>query len=278
LSHEHIAWLILEENDMRRLALAVCVFIASTVSVYAAVQGEDVEYTADGTALKGYLAYDDAISGTRPGILVVHEWWGHNEYARRRAEMLAELGYAALAVDMYGEGKQAAHPDDAGKFATALRKNIPLAKARFLAAMEFLKQQPATDPDRIAAIGYCLGGGIVLEMARAGMELDGVASFHGSLGTSQPAKSGVVKAKVLVFNGADDPFVKPEQIARFKAEMNTAGVDYDFINYPGAKHSFTNPQADAFGKKFGMPLAYDRDADEKSWARMQLFFESIFSD
>ena len=263
---------------MNRLAFVLIVFVASTVSVHATVQGEELEYTAGGTVMRGYLTYDNAVEGKRPGVLVVHEWWGHNDYARRRAEMLADLGYIALAVDMYGDGKQAAHPDEAGKFAGELKKNMPVAKARFLAAMELLQQHPKSDKQRIAAIGYCLGGGIVLEMARAGVELDGVVSFHGSLGTSQPIKPGVVKAKILVLNGADDPFVKPEQIASFKAEMNSADVDYEFVNYPGAKHSFTNPQADAFGKKFDMPLAYDKEADEKSWAKMQAFFKSAFAE
>lgn len=263
---------------MKRLALVFSLFVASTVCVYAEVQGKEVEYAASSTVLKGYLAYDDSVSGKRPGVLVVHEWWGHNDYARHRAEMLAELGYTALAVDMYGDGKQAAHPDEAGKFATALRNNMPAAKERFLAAMELLKQQATVDSHHIAAIGYCLGGGIVLEMARAGVELDGVVSFHGSLNASQPAKPGVVKAEVLVLNGADDPFVKPEQIARFKKEMDSADVDYEFVNYPGAKHSFTNPQADALGKKFGMPLAYNKNADEKSWAKMQAFLSSVFNE
>lgn len=261
---------------MKRLAFVCILFVASTACVYAAVQGEDVEYFAGSTVLKGYLAYDDAKTGKRPGVLVVHEWWGLNEYARHRAKMLAELGYTAFAIDMYGEGKQAAHPKEAAKFATALKKNMPVAKERFFAAMELLSRQATVDPHQIAAIGYCLGGGIVLEMARAGAELDGVVSFHGSLSTTRPAKAGEVKAKVLVLNGADDNFVKPEQIALFKKEMNNANVDYEFVNYPGAKHSFTNPQADAFGKKFDMPLAYNKDADEKSWAKMRTFLKSVF--
>jgi dienelactone hydrolase len=261
---------------MKRIFIVICFVLACATTPQTELQRQEVQYRSGDTVLKGYLAYDDSIQGRRPGILVVHEWWGHNAYARKRAQMLAELGYTALAVDMYGEGKQADHPGDAGKFAGEVKKNLPLAKARFLAAMELLQQHPTVDPTRIAAIGYCFGGGIVLEMARAGIDLDGVVSFHGSLGTANPAVPGVVKAKVLVFNGADDPFVKPEHITGFKQEMKAAGVSYRFINYPGVKHSFTNPDADSFGKRFSLPLAYDRDADMQSWQTMQEFFDELF--
>ena len=261
---------------MKQTLIAIGLMLVCATAVQAAVKGQEVTYGAEGTTLKGYLAYDDAVKGKRPGVLVVHEWWGLNDYARKRARMLAELGYTALAVDMYGEGKTAGHPDDAGRFAGELRQNLPLAKARFLAALDFLRQQPTVDPEKIAAIGYCFGGGVVLEMARAGVDLDGVASFHGSLDTANPVTPGKVKAKVLVLNGADDPFVTPEQIAAFKQEMEAAGVDYRFVNYPGARHSFTNPEADAFGKKFNLPLAYDQEADRKSWQAMQDFFAGIF--
>lgn len=261
---------------MKRILIVICFVLACATTPQIELQSQEVQYRSGDTVLKGYLAYDDGIQGRRPGILVVHEWWGHNAYARKRAQMLAELGYTALAVDMYGEGKQATHPGDAGKFASEVKKNLPLAKARFLAAMELLQQHPTVDPTRIAAIGYCFGGGIVLEMARAGLNLDGVVSFHGSLGTANPAVSGVVKAKVLVFNGADDPFVKPEHITGFKQEMKAADVSYRFINYPGVKHSFTNPDADSFGKRFSLPLAYDREADMQSWQTMQEFFDELF--
>jgi dienelactone hydrolase len=214
---------------------------------------------------KGYLAYDDAITEKRPGVLVVHEWWGLNDYARKRAEMLAAEGYTALAVDMYGNGKQAAHPEDAARFSGEVKNNMGSATTRFIAADNFLKAQPTVEPNHISAIGYCFGGGIVLEMARRGMDLDLVASFHGSLGTDLPAATGAVKAKLLVYNGADDPFVKPQQIQAFKAEMDKAGIDYSFNNYVGAKHSFTNPGADKYGKEFNLPLAYDKAADEQSW-------------
>ncbi len=252
------------------------VLLLSSLPALAAVQGKEVTYRAGNTVLKGYLATDSAKKGPRPGILVVHEWWGHNDYARQRARMLAELGYTALAVDMYGNGKQAAHPEDAGKFAGEVAKNAELAKARFLAAMKLLQSQPEVQANKIAAIGYCFGGAVVLEMARLGLPLAGVVSFHGSLGTSHPAKPGVVKAKVLVLNGDADPFTKPEQITAFKQEMQAAGVDYTFISYPGAKHSFTNPQADDYGRRFNLPLAYNAEADRASWAEMQRFFQQIF--
>jgi dienelactone hydrolase len=258
--------------------ILISLLLAASVSAQAAVVGEEVSYQAGDTTLKGYLARDTAIQGKRPGILVVHEWWGHNDYARARARQLAELGYVALAVDMYGEGRTADHPEDAGKFASAVRNNLPLMQARFEAARDFLNSQPDVDPEQTAAIGYCFGGGVVLAMARAGADLDAVASFHGSLGVGGTAEPGTVKARILIANGADDPFVTADQIAAFKAEMDAAGADYTFINYPGAKHSFTNPGADVLGEKFGLPLAYNAEADADSWAAMQAFFQSVFGE
>ena len=235
--------------------------------------GEVVEYAANGTVLKGYLAKptsgQDKLHGA---VLVVHEWWGQNDYPRRRADMLAELGYTALALDMYGGGKVANHPKDAGKFAGAVRKNLPLAEQRFRAALEVLKSQPYVDATRIAAIGYCFGGSMVLEMAGRGLPLAAVASFHGSLGGVSPPSPGVVRAKALVANGAADKFIKPDQIAAFKQQWDSAGADYVFIDYPGALHGFTNPDATAAGKKFNIPIAYDAQADAQSWAAMRELF------
>jgi dienelactone hydrolase len=255
--------------------LLIVVFLDSA-SAKSKVEGRAVEYTAGGVMMKGYLAYDSNIKGKRPGILVVHEWWGLNDYARKRARMLAALGYTAFAVDMYGEGKQAAHPDDAGKFSSELMKNFDTAKARFMAAMEFLKKQPSVDPEEIAAIGYCFGGGIVLNMARQGVDLKGVASFHGSLAAVKPAESGAVKARILVLHGADDKFTTPEQIEAFQKEMKAAGADFRLIVYPGAMHSFTNPDADVYAKKYHMPIAYNASADNKSWAEMKKFLHIVF--
>lgn len=262
---------------MRRI-IAILLFVSFLPSAQSAVVGQEVTYEVGDTIFNGYIATDDAIDGKRPGVLVVHEWWGNNDYTRKRADMLAELGYTAIALDMYGDGKVAEHPDDAGKFAGEVRKNMAAAEARFRAAMDLLKQQPSVNVEHIAAIGYCFGGGVVLEMARRGVELDAVASFHGSLGTSEPAKAGEVLARVAVFNGADDPFVKPEQIEAFEAEMNKANVEYVFVNYPGAVHSFTNPDADANGEKFDLPLRYNAGADNDSWAKMQEMFKQVFSN
>ena len=260
---------------MQRLICCV-LLLAFAVTVQAKVVTKEVNYSADGLNLKGYLAYDDAQTSKRPGVLVVHEWWGQNDYIRKRAHMLAELGYVALALDMYGDGKQAAHPEDASKFSSEVMKNLDVAEQRFMAGLTLLKQQPQTNQQQVAAIGYCFGGGVVLAMARRGVDLNGVASFHGSLGAGAPASPGKVKAKVLVLNGADDPFVKPEQIAAFKEEMSAAGVDYEFVNYPGAKHSFTNPGATENGKKFQLPLEYSAMVDKESWQKLQTFFQQIF--
>jgi dienelactone hydrolase len=249
---------------------------AAVVSAAPRIKGEPVDYKSGGVTMKGYLAYDENIKGKRPGVLVVHEWWGQNEYARKRARMLAELGYTALAVDMYGEGRQATHPDDAAKFSSETMKNFDTAKARFEAAMAFLKKQRIVDPERIAAIGYCFGGGVVLNMARQGEDLKAVASFHGSLAAVKPATEGKVKAKIRVYNGEDDKFTPQQAIDAFMQEMRDAKVDFQFINYPGAVHSFTNPEADELGKKFGLPMAYNAEADKRSWADMTNFFAEVF--
>jgi len=242
-----------------------------------AVVGKEVIYQADGVNLKGYLAYDDSISGRRPGVIVVHEWWGLNDYAHRRAEMLAGAGYTALAVDMYGDGRQADHPDEAGKFATEVSKNLPLERKRFLAGLEVLKNDSHTDPTRLAAIGYCFGGGVVLQMARDGVDLKGVVSFHGELGTSEPAKPGVIKAVILVESGGADKFTPPQVVHDFIKEMTAAEADFTFHSLPGALHSFTNPDADRLGKKFNLPLAYQEKADRESWREMLDLFTRIFA-
>ena len=259
-----------------RKILLLSVLLAALPAV-AEVVTKEISYREGDTVMQGMLAWDDAVSGKRPGVLVVHEWWGQNDYARQRARMLAELGYTALAVDMYGDGRTAEHPDDAGKFAGAVGGNMPVARARFDAALATLRAQPTVDADDVAAIGYCFGGGIVLNMARLGTDIDGVVSYHGSLATDNPAGEGDIKTHVLVFNGADDPMVTAEHIAAFKKEMEAAGADYTFVNYPGAVHSFTNPGATAVGEKFGLPLAYDEEADRDSWAKTQAFFTEIFA-
>ncbi|MEP5615436.1 MAG: dienelactone hydrolase family protein, partial [Flavobacteriaceae bacterium] len=196
------------------------------------VKGEEIAYVSDTTNLKGYLAFNENQLEKRPGILIVHEWWGHNAYVRERADMLAELGYTALAVDMYGDGKQASHPDDAGKFAMSVMTNLPEAKARFNAALELLRKQESVDGEKIAAIGYCFGGSVALTMANTGADLAAVAAFHS--GVQLPVMpSSDLKAKVLVCNGADDPFISSESILAFKAAMDSVGAQYEYISYPG---------------------------------------------
>ena len=264
----------------KHLWLLVCLVIpllTFSSTAFAKVTGREVEYRTADTVLKGYLAENKTLKGKHPAVLVVHEWWGHNEYARKRARMLAELGYVALAVDMYGDGKTAQHPDDAGKFAGEVMKSRAVGEARFNAALNFIKQQPSVDPSRIAAIGYCFGGGVVLHMARQGADLRGVVSFHGSLATDSPAKKGALKAKVLVFNGDADKMIPPEQVSAFKEEMTMADASFRFVGYPGVLHSFTNSDADAFAKKFNLPMAYDRNADLDSWEQTKKFFKEIFT-
>jgi dienelactone hydrolase len=240
------------------------------------IVGEEVTYKADTTEMIGYIAYDENTTEKRPGVLVVHEWWGHNEYVRERAKMLAELGYVALAVDMYGDGKQADHPDDAGKFAMSVMSNFPTAEARFNAALEVLRNHPKVANEDIGAIGYCFGGGVVLSMANTGADLDAVASFHGSLGLPVMPEKGKTTARILVLNGAADPFVTPEQIAAYTKAMDKAEANYKLINYEGAVHAFTSKGADAYGEKFGLPLAYNKEADEQSWEEMKALFSEVF--
>lgn len=257
-------------------------FLFATLALFVSVASSelkhvDVEYTADSVTMKGYLVYDDAVKGRRPGVLVVHEWWGYNDYARHRATMLAELGYTALAIDMYGDGKQATHPDDAAKFSAAVMKDMPVAKDRFLAALKLLKQQETVDTNNIGAIGYCFGGGVVLNMIRMGVDLKGAVTFHASLGAAVQAKKGAVKTKLLVCHGAADAFASKEVVANFKKEMRDDGIDFTFRTYAGAQHGFTNPAADTYGKKFKIPLSYNAKADHRSWADMKAFFKRVFS-
>jgi dienelactone hydrolase len=259
------------------LLCLVGIFVLLAFGLEAAIKTEPVEYKAGGVTMKGMIAYDDAKQGKRPGVIVVHEWWGNNEYSQKRARMLAELGYTALAADMFGEGKQATHPNDASKFVEEVSNNMAAAQARFVAAMNTLKAHKTVDPQHIAAIGYCFGGGLVIEMARRGLDLDGVVSFHGNPATKgAPATPGQVKAKILVAHGAADPFVEPEQVTKFEEEMKNAKADARVIQYPNAQHSFTNPAADENGKKFNLPLAYNAEADTKSWEDMQKFLKEVF--
>lgn len=256
--------------------IAVVSLLTISITANAKVVTKVIPYTLNGVTMTGYYAYDNAIKGKRPGVLVVHEWWGHDDYARKRVRMLASLGYSAFALDMYGTGKLAKHPENAKKFMMEVTSNMGIARERYKKGLAILKAQDNTNVSKLAAVGYCFGGGVVLDMARQGLGLKGVASFHGSIATKEPAQKDKVKASVLVMNGADDPFVTKEQIVAFKKEMKDANVKFEFVNYKDTKHSFTNPKADVFGKKFKMPLEYNADSDKKSWVKMQAFFKDIF--
>ncbi len=258
--------------------------IFTGASLYAAnsttqnINGEQVSYQIDGVDFTGYIAYDTTKAGKRPGVIIVHEWWGHNDYVRQRADQLAAMGYTAFALDMYGKGTTASHPDDAMKFMMDSFNNMDRSQKRFIAAKTLLENHPSTFSNQTAAIGYCFGGGVVLQMARNGLDLKAVASFHGNLATHpSAAKPGQVKAKLLVMHGADDPLTPTEQVQAFKQEMNAAKVDYDFIAYPNAVHAFTNKAATKLGEQFGLPLAYNAQADQQSWARLDKFLADVFS-
>ncbi len=249
------------------------VFVAT---LRAEVTTREVSYPAGDVTAKGLLALPDA-EGKRPGVLVVHEWWGINDYARKRARMLAELGYVALAVDMYGDGKVATHPKDAGAFAQAVMSELPEATARFEAGMKFLRSQPEVDPEKIAAIGYCFGGGVVLQMAASGVEgLDAVVSFHGSLGAEVPEGTEPT-ARMLVLTGTSDEFAPDEAVKEFEERMKKAGAKVTVERYPGAEHGFTNPEADAAAEEFDLAVGYDAKADRASWNEMQEFLSGAFA-
>ena len=242
----------------------------------AAVTGKEVSYKAGDTVMKGWLAFDTGARSKRPGVLVVPEWWGANDYARKRARMLAEAGYVALVVDMYGDGKNAADPKEASALAGSVNKNPPLALARFQAARNYLAKQSGVKKGELAALGYCFGGGVVLNMARAGEPLKAVVSYHGVLATDISVKPGAIKPAIRVFTGEADPIVPPEQVSAFKAEMDNAKADYKLVGYPGVKHTFTNREADSYAAQFGLPLKYDAHADADSWAQTLDFLKATF--
>ena len=261
---------------MRHLQLAIMVLalvVAAASPASAEVRTKVVDYTVGGVALQGLIAWDDASTAKRPGILVVHEWWGHNEHARESARKLAAAGYVGFALDMYGKGKIAKHPDDAMKFMTEATKDPAVLNARFDAALAELKKDPHVDAARTGAIGYCFGGSVVISQARMGKDLKAVASFHGGLAGLAPVQPGAVKALVLVYTGAADPMVPADQVEAFRKEMAAAGAKVDIVSYPGAKHGFTNPAAGSFGMD---ALAYDAAADKASWAAMLKAFKGAF--
>ncbi len=239
------------------------------------IKEENVSYTADSANMTSFVAWDSGSTAKRPVVLVVHEWWGLNEYAKKRVRQLAALGYLAVAVDMYGDGKMGNNPDEAGKLATPFYEHPGKAKARFDAALEKIKTYPQADPGKIAAMGYCFGGAMVLNMARMGEPLKGVVSFHGNL-VGVPADKSLLKAQILVCHGDSDLFVKPPEVAMFKKQLDSIGAVYTFKTYPNATHAFTNPDATMLGEKFKLPIRYNAAADSASWKDMREFFEKIF--
>jgi dienelactone hydrolase len=259
------------------MLLAALCAVAMAANAHAAIKEEPVTYRDGETTMKGFVVYDDAVQGKRPGIVLVHEWWGITPHVRNQAQMIAQQGYTAFIADMYGDAKTADNPKDAGALSGGVMKNPKAMESRFNAARDNLAKHASVDASRIGAVGYCFGGAVVINMARSGADLAGVAGFHASLGLNTPAPApGSVKAKVLVLNGADDPFVKPEQYATLKKEMEAAKADYRVVEYPGAVHAFTNPEATAAGKKFNLPLKYDPKADKESKAEASKFFAGVF--
>jgi dienelactone hydrolase len=258
---------------MSRFLFWLTCLLAGTVITRGEIKMETVRYADGDTALEGVLVYDDAHAGPRPGVLVVHEWWGRNDFARDEAKRLAELGYAALVVDMYGDGRTTTSPDEAGQWANAFRNDRPLTRRRLGAALDALREQPAVDGRKVAAIGYCFGGMCVLELARGGADLLGVVSFHGLLSTPEPAGAGQVRARVLVCHGADDPYVPDEQVEAFVKEMRKAGANWQLNAYGGAVHAYMNP---ATGDDPSDGVAFHAEAAARSWQAMKDFFARLF--
>ncbi|NMT62493.1 dienelactone hydrolase family protein [Marinobacter orientalis] len=259
------------------LSLAAALTLASG-QVSAEMQTETIEYEVNGETFTGYMAYDDEADEKRPGVLVVHEWWGHNEFAREQAEKLAASGYTAFALDMYGSGKLAEHPEDAQSFMKEATKDMDQVKARFTAAMALLQQHDSVDSDRIAAQGYCFGGAVVLNMARLGVDLDAVVSYHGALGSPIKAEAGKVQPRIHVYTGGADQMVPSDQVAGLVKEMQDAEADLTLVSFPGVLHSFTNPGADRIAEEFDMPVAYDEDAAARSWEGTMRLYEEVFKD
>ncbi|MEJ7610041.1 MAG: dienelactone hydrolase family protein [Ferruginibacter sp.] len=261
-------------NDQQKQADKTVVTDSSSAAAVN-IKTENVEYTGDGVTMKGFVAYNESLSSLRPVVLIVPEWWGISDYTRNRAKQLAELGFLAFAIDMYGDGKTAETPEEAQKLSASFYSSVKTGTSRFEAAMAKIKTYPNADTSRIAAIGYCFGGAMVLNMARVGQPLKGVVSFHGNL-IGAPADKKLLKADVLVCHGGEDSFVPPTEVAAFKKQMDSIGAVYTFKNYPGATHAFTNPNATEKGKKYNLPIEYNVAADTASFNEMKLFFNKIF--
>jgi dienelactone hydrolase len=258
---------------MRTIVMGALFAVALLTNANAAVKEEPVTYSDGQTTMKGFVVYDDAVQGKRPGIIMVHEWWGITSHIHNEARKFAEQGYTAFIADMFGDAKTADNPKDAGALSGSVMKNPPAMESRFKAARAELAKHATVNPQRIGAVGYCFGGAVVLNMARAGDDLVAVAGFHASLGLNTPAPApGTVKAKVLILNGADDPFVKREQYDTLKRDFDVTKADYRIIEYPGAVHAFTNPEATELGEKFNLPLKYDAKVDAEAKAEAAKLF------
>jgi len=253
--------------------LGLCAAISACQNAGAEVKTEKVEYKFDGVKLIGHMYYDDATKDKRPGVLVVHEWWGLDDYAKSRAEMLAKLGYVAFACDMYGDGKVAEHPKEAGEMSGLVRKNQDVWRGRAKAALAELSGFELTDASRLAAIGYCFGGTTCVQLAASGADLKAIATFHGALPKLTADDARAIQAKVQIHNGADDTFIPAAAIDSFKKALTEAKVPLEFVNYPGAVHSFTVKNADG---KSNPGMKYNKDADERSWAAMKKLFDEVF--
>lgn len=260
---------------MKTAAYCLSIALAAPIAVTAEVKTEPVEYKDGDTVLTGYLSYDDEISEPRPGVLVVHEWWGLNDYAKRRSEMLAEQGYVAFAADMYGQDKVTTHAADAKGWMMQITENVDAWQQRAMAGLAALKSSDKVDPERLAAIGYCFGGATVMQLAYAGADLDGVVSFHGSLPPATPEQQKNIRAPILVAHGAEDSFVPAERVAAFQQALEAAGADWQMVIYSGARHGFTNPGAGDYGLD---GVKYDPKADARSWELMDDFFDEIFAN
>jgi dienelactone hydrolase len=239
----------------------------------AQVRTETIEYKQGDTVLEGWLAYDERVKGPRPAVLIIHQWKGLTDYEKKRAEMLAQLGYNVFALGIYGKGVRPKDPQAAGAEAGKYKKDRDLLRARAQAGLAVLQKHPLTDAKRVAAIGYCFGGTAVLELARSGADVAGVVSFHGGLDSPRPADGKNIKARVLALHGADDPFEPPADLAAFEEEMRQANVDWELIKYGGAVHSFTDWNA---GDNAKAGAAYNEKADHRSWEDMRRFFAEIF--
>lgn len=258
-----------------RLLLSIALLGVFCRPVAAEVVSEAVEYSDGGVELTGYLYYDDAIAGKRPGVMVVHEWWGLNEYVKQRAEMLAGLGYVAFAADMYGDGKVTRHGKDARAWSSQITANTEAWQKRARLGLEVLKRHAKTDAAKTAAIGYCFGGSTVMQLAYSGAAVGGVVSFHGSLPPASAEQAEAIRAKVMVAHGYADSFIPKERVAKFQQALEDGGVDWQFHAYSGARHGFTNPGAGAYGND---GLAYHPAADRRSWRQMRDFLAEVFAE